>query len=256
MTSKNPTLLHPKSYIALLSVCILFNSTTAFSQFNDSTFYLVRYSATGIINRTNDASSYALTNALRFGVTKKKLSLNSSSSWTYGQQQKRVTNNDFFTALDFNWYPNDEKRLYYWGLGTYESSFSLKVNSRTQMGLGAAYNFIDKPDFFINLSDGILYEFSNLKITDSTNDIYQTFRNSFRFRFRYVYKDRITLDGVSYYQNSLKDGSDYIINSTTTVGIKLMKWISFTSSLKYNKVRRSNRDNLLLTFGLTAEKYF
>ena len=242
-----------KQFALLITIFFLLKNVKA--QFNDSTFYLFGYSTTGIINKTNDASSYAITNALKFSIKKKSVSLNSSSNWIYGQQQKHLTNNDFNSALDFNWY-RDFKNFYYWGLGTFESSYSLKVNSRTQMGLGGAYNLVDKKDVFINFSDGILYEFADLKLSDTTNDIYSTFRNSFRFRFRYVYKDRITFESVSFLQNSLKQKTDYIVNTNTSISFKLLKWISLTSALNYNKVNRNKRENLLLTFGLKAERYF
>lgn len=240
---------------SVLLLMIVFSSISLAAQFNDSTFYMLRYSATGIINRTNDASSYAINNGLRFSITKKTVTLNSSSSWVYGEQQRQLTNNDFSTALDANWYRSG-KEFYYWGLGTYESSYSLKVNKRSQAGVGVAYKLVDRPEFFINLSDGILYEFANLKVNDTANDIYSTFRNSFRFRLRYIYKDRITLENISFLQSSLQQNDDYIINTTTNISIKLVKWISFTGALKYNKVTRNNRENLLVTFGVTAEKYF
>ncbi|MEO6720405.1 MAG: DUF481 domain-containing protein [Ferruginibacter sp.] len=231
-------------------------SLSLHAQFNDSTFYMLRYATTGIINRTNDASSYTIANALKLSVSKKLIVLNSTSNWIYGKQQSRLINNDFTTALDFNRYLNENKKFYYWGLGTYESNYSLKVNYRTQMGIGVAYSPIDTTNFYINFSDGILYEFADLKLTDATSDVYRTFRNSFRFRLRYVYNERLIIDGVFFLQNGLKQASDYIINSTTTLSFKLMKWVSLTSSLNYNKVNRNNRENLLLTFGITAEKYF
>jgi hypothetical protein len=234
---------------------LLLTSTNLYAQFNDSTFYLVRYAATGILNRTNDASAYAITNALRFSVSKKSITLNSSTNWIYGEQQDRLTNNDFSTALDLNIFSKIQN-LYYWGLGTYESSYSLRVNNRTQLGAGLAYNVVDRPELFINISDGILYEFADLKLSDSTNDVYSTFRNSFRFRLRYVIKDRVTFESTSFLQNAIRKNDDYIINSTTSLSVKLVKWISFTTALKFNKVQRTNRENFLLTFGLTAEKYF
>lgn len=242
-----------KKLIAL--VFTLLPAIVLYSQFNDSTFYMTRYSTTGIINRTNETSSYALTNALRFSMNKKKIGLNSNTSWVYGRQQSRLTNNDFFTALDFNWYKNFE-HFYYWGLATYESSYSLRVNNRAQQGLGGAYDLVDRPDFVVNVSDGILYEFGDLKVNDTTRDVYNTFRNSFRFRFKLAVNERLSLDGISFIQNSLQEKNDYIFNSTTNLSFKLMKWISLATSLKYNKVNRTNRENLLLTFGITAEKYF
>ena len=234
---------------------LILSVTNLYAQFNDSTFYLVKYSTTGIVNRTNENNSFAFSNAVRFGMSKNRIALNSNSNWVYGQQQGRLTNNDFATAADFNWFTK-KRKFYYWGLGTYETSYSLKVNNRTQAGLGGAYNFVDTKGLFINISNGILYEFAALKLTDSTNDVYSTFRNSFRFRFYYVFNERVVIDHVSFLQNSLSQQSDYIINTNTSISFKLAKWISLTSALKYNKVSRNKRDNLLVTFGLTAEKYF
>ena len=236
----------------LLALCCYHISS---AQFNDSTFYYLRYATTGIVNRTNEASSFALTNALRFSVKKKNLSFNNSSNWLYGEQQRQLTNNDFTTALDVNWF-RDQKKFYYWGLTSYETSYSLKVNNRAQIGAGVAYNLVDTTHLFINFSDGLLYEYADLKLTDSTNDIYSTFRNSFRFRFRYVFNDRVTIESVSFIQHSLQQKTDYILNTNTTISFKLLKWISVTSALNYNKVNRNNRENLVLTFGLAAQKYF
>ena len=47
-----------------------------------------------------------------------------------------------------------------------------------------------------------------------------------------------------------------LINATSKLSFKLLQWISLTASLRYNKVNRNNRENLLLTFGVTAERYF
>ena len=242
-----------KQHVLLLVGLLI--STCLFAQDKDST-YFIRYGLNGILNRTNEASAYSLNNNLRFTVNTKDVVLNSNSNWLYGKQQKKLTNNDFYTALDVNRYFK-QRKIYYWALTTYETSYSLKVNNRTQAGAGAAYNLVDKKDtFFINLSDGILYEFADLKINETSNDVYSTFRNSFRLRFRYKFNERVAVEGITFLQNSLSQKKDYIINSKTSVLIKLVKWISLTTSFNYNKVNRNNRENLLLTFGFTAEKYF
>lgn len=229
---------------------------SGFAQFNDSVFHYVRYAATGIVNKTNDANSFVLSNNLRYGLKKKTTSLNSNTSWIYGQQKSTLTNNDFASTLDFNIFRSDSAKLYYWGLLNFDKSYSLKINHRLQTGLGLAYNFVDNNKFFFNLSDGILYETSNLKLTDSTNDTYNTFRNSFRVRYRLTIKEIIVLDGMNFLQNSLKDGDDYIIKSVNTLTIKLRKWLGLSTSLTYNRINRTGRENLLFTFGLTAETYF
>ncbi|TDH28112.1 DUF481 domain-containing protein [Segetibacter sp. 3557_3] len=239
--------------------CIILSSIISVSglkaQFNDSTFYHTSYSTTGIINKTNDVSSYVLTNAFRFNVSRNDVRLNANASWIYGSQQSRLTNNDFTSSLDFNLYKT-LPHFYYWGLATYDKSFSLKIVERYQAGLGAAYNVFDKPDFALNISDGVLYENSNLKINDSTNNRYRVFRNSFRLRYRLVVKEVIVLNGTNLLQNALNANNDYIVNSVNSLSFKLRRWLSLTASSTYNRIQRTNRENLLLTFGFTAEKYF
>jgi Protein of unknown function, DUF481 len=239
----------------LLVITGLIFSTFAFSQFNDSTHYFFSYASTGIINKTNNSNSYLFSNALRFSTRKKNISLNSANSWIYGWQGSNRTNNDFSSSLDFNLYKTFP-HFYYWGLATYDKSYSLKINSRTQEGVGIAYNFIDRKTAYFNISDGILYEASNVNVHDSVNEAYHTLRNSLRVRGRFVIHDIIVLDATSFWQPSFNDGKDYIIKSDMTLSLKIKKWLNITAAASYNKVNHTRRENLLMTFGLTAEKYF
>lgn len=227
----------------------------AISQFSDSTKNFTSYAATGIINKTQESNSFLLSNILKYQYKSKKITLNNSNSFVYGEQQKRITNRDISTSADFN-YRSVIPHFYYWGLVNFDKSYSLKINNRLQTGVGVAYNFFDKPDFTINVSDGFIYEYSNLQLTDSTTDKYNTVRNSLRVRYRMVIKEIIILNGTNFYQPSLLDGNDYIIQLSNNVSVRLRKWLSFTAAATYNKVQRTHRENLLLTFGLTAEKYF
>lgn len=239
----------------IVLILVMFSCVTAHAQFNDSVFHYINYASTGIINKTNDGNSYLLTNGLRFNINKKSVRLSSTNSWIYGQQQLRLTNNDFNSTLDFNLYKTFP-HFYYWGLANYDKSYSLKINNRLQAGLGTAYNIVDKPDTWLNISNGILFETSNLQLTDSTNKAYRLYRNSFRLRYRFVIKEIIVLDGTNFLQNSLSDKNDYIIKSINSISLKLRKWLSLTTSATYNQMNVTQRENLLLTFGLTAEKYF
>lgn len=240
--------------ILLLLFVFVINKT--FSQYNDSVHHRIAYAGTGVLNKTETGTNYVIANALNFNIKKKDLSVNSSSSYTFGQQQKTLTNNDLSSTLDFN-LAKTLPHFYYWGLAAFDKSYSLKINNRGQAGLGGAYSFIDTKDAFLNLSEGILYESSNLKLTDSTNDVYQTFRNSFRLRYHFAFKNNLLiLDGTNYIQNSLNYGNDYIIRLVNTATLKLNKWLGLTTALNYNKIQRTKRETLLITFGLTAEKYF
>lgn len=238
-----------------LLVIIFFSALVVHSQFSDSVFHYVSYAATGVINKTNNASSYVLTNGLRFNINKKRIRLNSSNNWIYGEQQKRLTNNDFTSTLDFNLY-KASSNFYYWGLANYEKSYSLKINNRLQAGLGLAYSIIDTTTAFLNVSDGILYENSSLKLNDSTNIYNSLFRNSFRLRYRFVIGNIVILDGTNFLQNALSNSNDYIIKASNSVSVKLRKWLNLTSTATYNRNQVTRRENLLITFGLSAEKYF
>jgi len=225
------------------------------AQFNDSTFYYFKYASTGIINRTNDANSFVLNNAVNFSVNKKKLGSNISSAWIYGQQNKSLTNNDFSAYADVDLFKT-MRRLYYWGLLSYETSFSLKINRRLQTGAGVAYVVIKSNTGTLVLSDGLLYETGDLVDAQTGKDLYQTVRNSFRIKYKWVIRDKLILDGTSFYQPSITNITDYNIKSVTSLTLKLKKWLGITAAGTYNRINRTKRDNLLITFGLTVEKYF
>lgn len=225
------------------------------AQFSDSVHRQINLTASGSINRTNDAIAYLFNNALKYSMRRDDLRFNFNNSWIYGQQNSRLTNNDFVSTMDFNLYKT-LPHFYYWGLANFTTAYSLKIDHQVQGGLGVAYNLIDKPHAVLNLSDGVLYEKSEVILTDSTTDRYNTFRNSFRLQFRWKYRDFFTVNGVGFIQNSLSYRDDYILRSNLNLSLKLYKWISFTTGVTYNKVSRTNRENMLFTYGLTFERFF
>jgi hypothetical protein len=243
----------------LLPVILTFIvSMPALAQFNDTTFHFVHFGSTGIINKTNETSSYVLKNNFKFSIEKKTISFNSGVNWIFGENQDVITNNDLSASMDFNLYNKPPSNLYYWGLATYEKSVSLKINDRFQGGLGLGYDVIDRGENELVISDGILYEYSSLFDTpepglDSTNTI---LRNSFRIKYKVLFTEGISLEGTNFLQHSLSDRHDYIIKSQTNLNIKLASWLNFTAALTYNKLSATKRENLLVTFGFTAEKYF
>jgi hypothetical protein len=228
---------------------------TCLSQFSDTNHYYLRFASTGILNRTNESNSYVLNNSLSFNTKKKVLTVNTTASWIYGALQHRLTNNDY-TAQSFIDLYKDIHKLYYWGLINFDKSFSLQVNHRLQLGAGIAYDIIDSPAIRINVSDGILYEQGNINVAAQGHDIYQVPRNSFRLLYHFSFKEKLIIDGVHFFQPSLKSFNDYIIQSSNNVSVKLRKWLSVTGVFAYNKVSRTNRENILVTYGLAFEKYF
>jgi hypothetical protein len=238
-----------KKYLALILLTAVFR--TAYGQFNDTTHYHLVLASTGSINKTDDATAYLLNNSLNFGIKKKDVWLNATTIWTYGKQNNQLTNNDLSSSLFVNLYKTFP-HFYYWGLINYNTSYSLKINNQLLAGAGAAYNIVDKKDAVINISDGVLFDQSDLLV----NEVYHTWRNSIRLQFHFVAKDMLTLDGSNFLQNAFNNRDDYIIRSTTTLGIKLRKWISLNTSLTYNKMNITSSDNLIFTYGVTLDKYF
>jgi hypothetical protein len=233
----------------------VFYCNVAVGQFSDSTHYYGKFASTGSVNRTQDGRSYILNNNFKVGVSKKKISLNANGGWLYGKQDGVLTNNDFSAAMDFNMM-RAVRQIYYWGMATYDKSISLKINDRFQGGGGIAYSFVDRKTAYLSLSDGILYEKSDLFVQDTVRDVYHTFRNSLRLSYRFVFHDFIILDGTHFLQNSLSHGYDYNIRSTSNLSVLLRKWLSITASMTYNKLNRTGRENLLFNYGVTMEKYF
>ena len=100
------------------------------------------------------------------------------------------------------------------------------------------------------------FENSDLFLKDTIPDVYHTFRNSFRVLYKWAIKDMIVLEGAHYYQQSLGHGSDFIFKSNNSLSVKLRSWLLLTAALTYNKVNRTDRENLLINYGVTIEKYF
>lgn len=240
--------------ILFLSLLLLI-SIECFAQFTDSTSYLVNYTSTGSINKTNDGKSYLLNNGVKLGVKKKSVSLNFSNAWIYGKQDQQLTNNDFSSTLDFNLYKTFP-HFFYWGLANYNTSKSLKINNQLLAGVGVAYSIYDRENAYLNISDGILFDSSDLILDNEVRDIYHTYRNTLRVVFKFVIKEFIVVNNSSYYQPSLNRSDDYIFKSNSGLSFKLNKWLSFTTAFNYNRVSRTNRENQLLSYGLSFERFF
>lgn len=240
----------------LTTIFFVINCLSAFSQFSDSVNYYVNFAGTGNINKADGPTAYIFNNGVRFSVSKKHFSLNSANSWIYGQNGGKKTNNDFLSVLDADLFKSTRK-IYYWGLASYENSFSLKIDGRFQIGSGIGYHLLKTPKSSIVLSDGILFETTSLAEKDQYDRLnYSTFRNSFRLKFRFVIKDIFVVDGVDFIQHSLSDKLDYIVRSNTNLSVRLNKWLGLTVAFTYNRLNLTGRENLLLNYGLTMEKYF
>jgi hypothetical protein len=235
---------------------MLMISINSYAQFSDSVNYYLNFAGTGNINKTNAGTTYLFNNALKFEINKKYVSLNSLTNYTYGQNPTQKTNNDFISIINVD-VLRAQQKLYYWGLTSYEKSFSLKVNDRFQAGAGLGYTILKSLNSSLIISDGLLFETSELMQADAQGRMgYQTVRNSLRVKFKFTVRDIFKIDGSDFIQNSLSEKNDYIIKSSTNLSVKLYRTLNLTMAVNYNRLNLTATENLLISYGLMFEKYF
>ena len=241
-----------KFSLIILSILL---AQISFAQFNDSVHHHFSFSSTGVYNKTKDHKSFVLNNAVSYEVSKKRIDFNTGASWIYGTQNKQLSNNDVSAAANVD-YLKDVQKLYYWGLVNFDESYSLKINYRFQSGAGVGYTFVKSPNLDFEVSDGFVFETSDLTDPVIGRDVYQTVRNSLRVKYRWSYNNTFSLEGTEFYQPSLKSFNDYIVRLNNKLSVKLNKWLAVNATMTYNKISRTNRENLLLTYGITIDNYF
>jgi len=221
---------------------------------SDSIRYHLAITSTGSFNQSEKSSTYLMNNAIRLNAVHRLFSVNVFSSYIYGLSGQSLTNNDVIASIDGNYYLQHSK-FFLWILVNYTSSYSLQIKGLFQSGAGIAYDFIKTKENRLNLSDGIMYEKDNLYV-DTAYDIYSTFRNSFRFAFKWTIINKVVFEGSNFLQNSFSNKDDYIIRSNLSLLLNLNKWLSLSSAFIYNRFNRTGRQNILLTYGLRIEKDF
>ncbi len=228
----------------------------SFAQYSDTTHYHVNLTSTGSINRATNVNTYLLNNALSLGLKKNNVDVSANNGWIYGKSNGDLTNNDYSAIINVDLHTKADK-IYYWGLVNYNTSYSLKINAQLLTGGGLAYNIIQdkKNNAWLNVSDGILYDKSDI-VVDTTRQIYHTWRNSFRLQFRFTFLKLVTVSSSSFLQSSFIRASDYIFRTNNNLAVKLNKWVNFTAAFNYNNENRTVSQNLLLTYGLTFDRYF
>lgn len=240
----------------LLFTFIFLNCISCFAQFSDTIDYYISTNLAGNINKTAAGTNYLFNNGAKFSIQKDRLAFNTNNNWLYGENSGKLISNDFISSTDFNLYYSPQSRFNYWGLANYTSSFSLKINSQFQGGAGVAYKLISSELMMLRLSDGLLFESSNIVLNDSVNKTYNTIRNSLRLQFRYKFKKLLSFESAAFWQPSITYTNDYIININAGLNVKLLHWLSFTSKINYINISRTQRENMLITYGIVMEKYF
>ena len=125
--------------------CLFLGVTTAFGAPADTLKYKLGLANTGILNHTRLVNAYTISNTVRLGIKGRKTEMDAGANYTYGVTDNELVNNDFNATLSGNRYVFEDRRFYAWVLSAYESSYSLGVASRTQLGGGLAWSPVDSP---------------------------------------------------------------------------------------------------------------
>lgn len=240
-----------------LWIAFLFTISTFTYAQEDTLKHTIRTNLSGSINRVSDGQTFLLKNSLGYSFSHKRIVLNTRAEMVFGESLESVTNRDYQLGADFNVYFNDAQKWYAWGLLNELTSYSLKINNQFQGGVGIAWKAIKTDNFYLNISDGIIYEHSDITTSEGDELIYSTFRNSLRVNFRYNSKeDKIVFRSSNFWQPSLQYSGDYIISSNTELNFKLYKWLHLNTTLQYNQVSRTGKENLLFTYGILVSHKF
>ncbi|MCH5599457.1 DUF481 domain-containing protein [Niabella ginsengisoli] len=243
-----------KFLITIILTGLLFPAALQ-AQFTDSTTKFLKLASGGSINKTKDGANYLFNNNVQYSIKKKRTQLNSTGTWIYGMSPDRLTNNDFTLSSNVNLYRHFPE-FYYWGILNYTTSYSLNIKHQGQAGIGVAYNFLNKPDLWLNVSNGFIGELSRIIQGDTTTINYQTIRNSLRVQFMFKLGDRFTFKTGNLFQPSLEYISDHTISSDSEFTYQLWKGLNLNTRLIYNKNSRTEKENLILTYGVGYQRYF
>jgi hypothetical protein len=228
-------------------------SLHTFARQTDTLHQYLNLTTTGTYNQTEITRSYLFSNSLNYSINKKTIKSDLQSRWLFGKQEELLVNNDLYNSLYLNWY-NSVPNFNYWLLLNYNSIFSLKINNQLQYGLGVAYNLIHRSSIVLNISDGLIHEYSDIYLVNAERSIYAVFRNSLRLQIRFGLGDRLNVSSVAFLQNSLKDQNDYILKEEGTLSYKLKTWLSLSVKFTYDRMNLTARENIFLTYGLTFER--
>lgn len=239
--------------------CLLlfFISKKIAAQPNDSAkFHSLKANLGGTINRTAEGFAYLLQHNASYQYREARNAVNVRGQHIFGQSLGQVTNRDYNFGFDYNRFLNENRRWYVWFLGAYNSSYSLRVLSQWQAGAGIALNVIDRSDMWLNVSNGIIYEYS--EIVDASEAIinYNTPRNSLRINFGGKFQDRIEYKTLHFWQPSLRHANDFIFTSNSSISYQIWNGLRFQLSFIYNKVSKTAKENMVFTYGIAWSSNF
>jgi hypothetical protein len=209
----------------------------------------------GNFTRSNDLRGYLFNNVAKASRDGRNLFWQATGGWIYSAQSGVRVNDDFTGVLESD-VLKKKQRLYYWGFVAFDRSYSLKIDRRLQVAAGLGYTVAGGERGSLVITDGLLYERGEMTDSELGYLNYDVWRNSLRIKYRWTPSAMLAVEGSAFLQPALFSWDDMIIKSTTTVFMKINKWLSLTASCTYNRLTLTGRENLIITYGVTMDHLF
>src|SRR5690606_13346801 len=104
----------------------------------------------------------------------------------------------------------------------------------------------------LRISDGIIYEQSNVINSEANQELYNVFRNSLRMQLVARAWNKVELRGTFFWQPNLQNITDRNILTDVSLGLKISNNIKFDTRFGYNFISRTAKENLTFTYGIST----
>ncbi|RFS15873.1 DUF481 domain-containing protein [Emticicia sp. C21] len=216
-----------------------------------------RLSADGTYTSGNvDRALIQLASGLDWNISK-ILNLSSSQSFTYGQQNKLLSEREFFIDARGTILP--EKTLYSLGFTSYEKSNLRLIHNRFIWAAGLGLKLIQKKNAYLSVTNVVLYEWTDFIVNNEFPDK-DLWRNSTRIQGEYtvdggkLFISHMLLFQPGFTQKNLR------WNGNLTFRYQITKRTGIRSTIEnsYESVVVEGRKNndFRLTFGVEFENKF
>ena len=176
--------------------------------------------------------------SLNFAYKKGKNSFKLLSGGEYINEDNETVSNSLFSQFRYNYNFSEKSRLF--AFTQIQSNAILLLERRLLGGAGFRQNIIEKTKdsrtFKIDLSAGIMQEEELLNRTDlPTSEKYHTnyTRSVISLVGLFEVTDVFTIVNTTYFQQYLKDFSDYRLLNETNLMFAINEWLSVSLDLEY-----------------------
>ena len=194
----------------------------------------------------------------------KKLVFNTKNSYVYQEFGNEKADEDIL-SLNFLYF-NPEQKVYPLLLGFLSTNFRREIDLRYLVGAGATYQVLSNKKNWLKLSVSCEYEQTNFAKTNFNRLSYNGNRSINTLRSTvwvngkyYLFKNKVIFNHESYFQPSLEQSDNF--RWRADVGLELPVWkflnfkINYLQTFESIVVENQERDDTILTFGITLKNY-